>query len=85
MICALVNSPMLDEHSKGVNMINITTTNEKALSLRLKPMDYVSNGVDVGRYFGTTKRGVHVVAWGDKRDDYETALMLTAYLEKHSK
>ncbi len=76
---------MLDEHSKGVNMINITTTNEKALSLRLKPMDYVSNGVDVGRYFGTTKRGVHVVAWGDKRDDYETALMLTAYLEKHSK
>lgn len=66
-------------------MINITTTNEKALSLRLKPMDYVSNGVDVGRYFGTTKRGVHVVAWGDKRDDYETALMLTAYLEKHSK
>lgn len=65
-------------------MINITTINSKALNSVIKPMDYVSNGVDVGRYFGTTKRGVHVVAWGDKRDDYDTAIMLTEYLAKHS-
>jgi len=65
-------------------MINITTINSKALNSVIKPMDYVSNGVDVGRYFGTTKRGVHVVAWGDKRDDYDTAIMLTEYLARHS-
>jgi hypothetical protein len=65
-------------------MQNITTLNPKAIERLIKPMDYVSNGYDVGRYFGTTKRGVHVVAWGDKRDDYETAEKLTAYLEKHS-
>jgi hypothetical protein len=65
-------------------MINITTINSKALNSFIKPMDYVSNGVDVGRYFGTTKRGVHVVAWGDKRDDSDTAIMLTEYLAKHS-
>ncbi len=65
-------------------MINITTINEKVLNRFIKPMDYVSNGVDTGRYFGTTKRGVHVVAWGDKRDDQDTEKMLTEYLKKHS-
>jgi len=65
-------------------MINITTINSKALNSVIKPMDYVSNGVDLGRYFGTTKRGVHVVAWGDKRDDQDTAKMLTEYLVRHS-
>jgi len=65
-------------------MINITTINSKALNSVIKPMDYVSNGVDLGRYFGTTKRGVHVVAWGDKRDDQDTAKMLAEYLAKHS-
>jgi len=65
-------------------MINITTINSKALNSVIKPMDYVSNGVDLGRYFGTTKRGVHVVAWGDKRDDSDTAVMLKEYLAKHS-
>ena len=65
-------------------MINITTINSKALNSVIKPMDYVSNGVDVGRYFGTTKRGVHVVAWGDKRDDQDTAKMLAEYLARHS-
>jgi hypothetical protein len=65
-------------------MINITTINSKALNSLIKPMDYVSNGVDLGRYFGTTKRGVHVVAWGDKRDDQHTAKMLAEYLARHS-
>ena len=64
-------------------MYNITTINPKMFDRCVKPMDYVSNGLDVGRYFGTTKRGVHVVAWGDKRDDYGTAMKLTDYLEKH--
>jgi hypothetical protein len=65
-------------------MINITTINAKALNSLIKPLDYVTNGVDTGRYFGTTKRGVYVVAWGDKRDDQGTAKMLTEYLAKHS-
>jgi hypothetical protein len=65
-------------------MINITTINSKALNTFVKRMDYVTNGVDIGRYFGTTKRGVHVVAWGDKRDDQDTAKMLAEYLAKHS-
>jgi hypothetical protein len=64
-------------------MQNITTLSNKAISHYVKPMQYVTNGVDVGRYFGTTKRGVHVVAWGDKRDDFDTALKLTEYLAKH--
>lgn len=64
-------------------MYNITTINAKAFNRFIKPMDYVTNGTDVGRYFGTTKRGVHVVAWGDKRDDYDTAVKLTDYLSKH--
>ena len=64
-------------------MHNITTTPDKLFDRYIKPMDYVSNGIDVGRYFGTTKRGVRVVAWGDKRDDYDTAVKLIAYLEKH--
>jgi hypothetical protein len=65
-------------------MQNITTLSAKALAYFVKPMDYVTNGSDVGRYFGTTKRGVHVVAWGDKRDDFETAEKLVSYLERHS-
>ena len=65
-------------------MHNITTMSDKEVAYYVKPMQYVSNGLDVGRYFGTTKRGVHVVAWGDKRDDFETAEKLTAYLEKHA-
>jgi len=65
-------------------MHNITTINPKVFDRFIKPMDYVSNGSDVGRYFGTTKRGVHVVAWGDKRDDYDTAEKLMQYLERHS-
>lgn len=64
-------------------MYNITTISPKMLDRCIKPMDYVTNGVDVGRYFGTTKRGVHVVAWGDNRDDYDTAVKLTEYLAKH--
>jgi hypothetical protein len=63
---------------------NITTINAKAFDRLIKPMDYVTNGSDVGRYFGTTKRGVHVVAWGDKRDDYDTAVKLVDYLQRHS-
>jgi hypothetical protein len=65
-------------------MQNITTLSAKALAYFVKPMDYVTNGSDVGRYFGTTKRGVHVVAWGDKRDDYDTAVKLVDYLQRHS-
>jgi hypothetical protein len=65
-------------------MQNITTLSSKALAYFVKPMDYVTNGSDVGRYFGTTKRGVHVVAWGDKRDDFETAEKLVSYLDRHS-
>jgi hypothetical protein len=65
-------------------MQNITTINAKAFDRLIKPMDYVTNGSDVGRYFGTTKRGVHVVAWGDKRDDYDTAVKLVDYLQRHS-
>jgi hypothetical protein len=65
-------------------MENITKISAVRFASHVKPMDYVSNGIDIGRYFGTTKRGVHVVAWGDKRDDYETAKKLLAYLEKHS-
>jgi hypothetical protein len=65
-------------------MYNITTISDTAFKHYIKPMDYVSNGSDVGRYFGTTKRGVHVVAWGDKRDDYDTAEKLMQYLERHS-
>lgn len=65
-------------------MYNITTIHPNLFSKRIKPMDYVTNGDDVGRYFGTTKRGTHVVAWGDKRDDFETAEKLIAYLNKYS-
>jgi hypothetical protein len=65
-------------------MQNITTINAKSFDRLIKPMDYVTNGSDVGRYFGTTKRGVHVVAWGDKRDDYDTAVKLVDYLQRHS-
>lgn len=65
-------------------MHNITTMSDKKVAYYVKPMQYVSNGLDVGRYFGTTKRGVHVVAWGDKRDDFETAEKLIAYLKKHA-
>ena len=65
-------------------MYNITTIHPNLFAKRIKPMDYVTNGDTVGRYFGTTKRGTHVVAWGDKRDDFETAEKLTAYLIKHS-
>jgi hypothetical protein len=65
-------------------MQNITTINAKVFDRFIKPMDYVTNGSDVGRYFGTTKRGVHVVAWGDKRDDYDTAVKLVDYLQRHS-
>ena len=64
-------------------MHNLTTMTPKAIERNVKPMEYVTNGIDVGRYFGTTKRGVHVVAWGDKRDDYDTAVKLAAYLEQH--
>jgi hypothetical protein len=63
---------------------NITTLSPKAFDYFVKPMDYVTNGSVVGRYFGTTKRGVHVVAWGDKRDDFETAEKLVSYLDRHS-
>ena len=65
-------------------LYNITTIHPNLFAKRIKPMDYVTNGDTVGRYFGTTKRGVHVVAWGDARDDYDTAEKLTAYLIKHS-
>lgn len=65
-------------------MRNITTVSDKAFDYFIKPMDYVTNGVDVGRYLGTTNRGVRVVAWGDKRDDYDTCQALMDYLEKHS-
>jgi hypothetical protein len=65
-------------------MQNITTISPKIFDRYIKPMDYVTNGSDVGRYFGTTKRGVHVVAWGDKRDDYDTAEKLLQYLERHA-
>ena len=64
-------------------MYNITTIHPVLFAKRIKPMDYVTNGTDVGRYFGTTKRGTHVVAWGDKRDDFETAEKLIAYLNKY--
>lgn len=63
---------------------NMTRMSESYIIRFIKPMQYVTNGTDVGRYFGTTKRGTHVVAWGDKRDDYDTAVKLTAYLEQHS-
>ena len=65
-------------------MHNITTMTDKAIAYYVKPMQYVTNGTDVGRYFGTTKRGIHVVAWGDKRDDFVTAEKLIAYVKKHS-
>lgn len=65
-------------------MQNITTISSKIFDRYVKPMDYVTNGSDVGRYFGTTKRGVHVVAWGEKRDDYDTAEKLLQYLRRHS-
>jgi|GEM_PF-3320211 len=65
-------------------MQNITTISDKAFDRLIKPMDYVHNGSDVGRYFGTTKRGVRVVAWGEKRDCFETAEKLVQYLERHS-
>lgn len=65
-------------------MYNITTISDKAFDRLIKPMDYVSNGSDVGRYLGTTKRGVRVVAWGDKRDCFETVEKLLRYLDKHS-
>ena len=65
-------------------MHNITTMSEFWIARTIKPMEYVTNGKDVGRYFGTTKRGVHVIAWGDKRDDFDTAEKLTQYLERHT-
>ena len=65
-------------------MYNIMALQDKFIAKRIKPMDYVTNGSDVGRYFGTTKRGTHVVAWGNRRDDYDTAEKLTAYLLRNS-
>lgn len=65
-------------------MYNIMALQDKFIAKRIKPMDYVTNGSDVGRYFGTTKRGTHVVAWGDKRDDYDTTEKLIAYLLRNS-
>ena len=65
-------------------LYNITTLSDKLIAKRIKPMDYVTNGDTVGRYFGTTKRGTHVVAWGTARDDYSIAEKLVAYLAKHS-
>jgi len=64
-------------------MYNITTMTSKAVEHFIKPMDWVSNGSDTGRYLGTTKRGVYVVAWGDKRNDFETIEKLTEYLAQH--
>lgn len=63
---------------------NITTMPDNLIAKRIKPMDYVTNGDTIGRYFGTTKRGTHVVAWGNTRDDYAIAEKLVAYLAKHS-
>lgn len=65
-------------------MHNITTMSHKAIEYYIKPMDWVSNGSDVGRYIGTTKRGVYVVAWGDKRNDFNTIEKLTQYLANHT-
>ena len=64
-------------------MYNITTMTSKAVEYFIKPMDWVSNGSDTGRFLGTTKRGVYVVAWGDKRNDFETIEKLSAYLALH--
>jgi hypothetical protein len=64
-------------------MYNITTMTHKAVEYFIKPMDWVSNGSDTGRYLGTTKRGVYVVAWGDKRNDATTLEKLTEYLSRH--
>ena len=65
-------------------MHNITTMSHKAIEYFIKPMDFVSNGSDVGRYLGTTKRGTYVVAWGDKRNDFDAVEKLTRYLVRHS-
>lgn len=65
-------------------MHNITTMSHKAIQHFIKPMDWVSNGSDVGRYIGTTQRGTHVVAWGDKRNDFDTVEKLTQYLANQS-
>lgn len=64
-------------------MYNITTMTSKAVEFFIKPMDWVSNGSDTGRFLGTTKRGVYVVAWGDKRNDFETIEKLSEYLARH--
>lgn len=65
-------------------MRNITTMSHKAIEYFIKPMDWVTNGSDIGRYLGTTKRGVYVVAWGDKRNDFETLDKLNQYLLRNS-
>ena len=65
-------------------MHNITTMSHKAIQHFIKPRDCVSNGSDVCRYIGTTKRGVHVVAWSDKRTDFDTVEKLTQYLANNS-
>ena len=62
---------------------NISTMTDSCIKRFIKPMQYVTNGIDTGRYIGTTKRGTHVVAWGDKRDDTDTVEKLIAYLERN--
>lgn len=59
---------------------NIMTMTDKQIERTLRFGDHVTNGTDTGRYFGTTKRGVHVVAWGDKRHDVKACQALVDYL-----
>ena len=65
-------------------LYNITTLADKLIAKRIKHMDYVTNGDTVGRYIGTTKRGTHIVAWGENKDDFATIEKLVLYVAKHS-
>ena len=65
-------------------MQNVATLSDRAFDRFVRPMDYVTNGTEIGRYFGTTARGTRVVAWGDKRDDPQTAAKLIAYVERYA-
>jgi hypothetical protein len=62
---------------------NISTMSDNCVKRFIKPMEYVTNGIDIGRYIGTTARGTHIVAWGDKRDDLTSVEKLIAYLNRN--
>lgn len=63
-------------------MRNIMSIYEPLIEKYIEPMDLVSNGSDIGRYIGKSKRGVYVVAWGEKAGDAGVVKKLLEYVDR---